>query len=739
MEMTNIQESVGKSVNELLHSFEPVGRPSRRGRFFTYMLITLAALAGLATFMAFARVDFWVDDPRILKILLNVDLFILILLTGLIGRRIAKIVIARRKGQAGALLHTRFVLLFALLTVTPAIVISVFSGLFFNVGVQAWFSDRVKTALTESSKVAEAYLAEHKKVISVNVYTMARDISHEYTLLSRDRKLFGTALDLHAEARNLDEALVFTPGEVIARSKLSFALEFEVIPQKDLETAEHDVVILNTTAKDRVRALTKIPNTDVYLLVGRIVDPTVSKRILEVRSAVSNYHDLDAQRKDVEFYFFLMFMAISLLLLLSAVWMALLFASRLVQPIGALIHAAEEVSKGKLNVEVDTSLGEDEVAILMKSFNRMTRQLSEQQENLLRANQTLDERRRFIEDILEGVTAGIISLDHTKRIKVLNNSALQLLGIEQCQVGDDIFKWFPESQELFEQLDERKEPIFQEQIKIVRQGRGTTLLVRIVREMLKDNLSGFILTFDDVSQLVSAQRKAAWADVARRIAHELRNPLTPIQLSAERLQKRYAKEIQTDREKFDGCVETIIRQVGNIGAMVAEFSNFARMPEPNLVMEDVVKLIAQTIDQEREGHKNIEFTFDKQLQEAPILCDPAQINQVLTNLIQNACDAIEEQPLEIKGHIDVLLRHLNHTYHITIRDNGPGFPKEERDLLTEPYVTKKVKGTGLGLAIVKKIIEDHEGKLLLEDAPGGGAQVTIILPDKNKSGNDYGQ
>ena len=375
----------------------------------------------------------------------------------------------------------------------------------------------------------------------------------------------------------------------------------------------------------------------------------------------------------------------------------------------------------------------------MQSFNRMTHQLSEQKENLLRANQTLDERRRFIEDILEGVTAGIISLDYTKHIKVLNNSALKLLGIEQCQVGDDIFKWFPEAQMLFERLDEAKEHILQEQIKIVRQGRSTTLLVRIVREMVKESLSGFIMTFDDVSQLVSAQRKAAWADVARRIAHELRNPLTPIQLSAERLQKRYAKEIQTDRDKFDGCVETIIRQVGNIGSMVAEFSNFARMPEPNLVIEDINKLIAQTIDQEREGHKNILFSYDKPDQAVPILCDPAQINQVLTNLIQNACDAIEEQPIETQGRVDVLLRHINHAYHITIRDNGPGFPKEERDLLTEPYVTKKVKGTGLGLAIVKKIIEDHEGKLLLEDAPGGGAQVTIILPDKNNSGNNNGQ
>lgn len=718
--------------NHFARSFRVWTKQVSRERTFTFLLTLVACGAGIATYITFSHTDFWASDSKTLLSILNIDLAILLLLALMITRSLTKVWSARKTGQAGAKLHTRFVVLFSLLTLTPAITVTVFSGFFFNMGIQTWFNARVKTALKESPKIAEAYLAEHKKVVEASVSNMARDIASEFQFLAQNQGLFNTALDVHAEARNLDEALIFdSMRELIARTKLSFALEFEIFVIEELELARNKVVFLPNAKGDRMRAFTKIPNIDAYLLVGRIIDPAVSKRIQEVESAVSNYHALDHQRKTVQLYFFLLFFAVSLLLLLIAIWVALIFASRIARPISALINAAEKVSQGELTAHVNESLGQDEISLLLRAFNRMTGQLREQKEELLRANRVIDSRRQFIEDVLAGVSAGVIGLNEKQIVQIMNDPARELLGIDEPMIGKELLRVFPEAITLLNDFP-GDDTFVQDQILIRRRGFMRTLLVRSVKEIVNNEVKGFIVTFDDITALLQAQRKAAWADVARRIAHEIRNPLTPIQLSAEQLHRKYRAQITQDRDKFESCVETIIRQVSHIGDMVKEFSNFARMPELKMKNENIIKLMRQCVDQEKHAHPEIQFEFTTDLKSFSFVCDGAQMNQVMTNVLQNAVDAIKERlksetSNDFVGMIQVGIENTEKSFTIIIEDNGIGFPKETREMLTEPYVTKKEKGTGLGLAIVKKIVEDHEGSLHLEDAPFG-AMVKMIFP-----------
>lgn len=707
-------------------------------KYLPYVLIFLAIAAGFATYGTFSRTEFWREDSKSFLILLNIDFVLLLTIVILLARRLTRLWMAQKMGQIGAKLHTKFVVIFGLLAMTPAVLISVFSGFLFNMGLQIWFNDRVKTALQESTKIAQAYLEEHQKVIRANVHTMARDLAQDFHIYVHNPQLLQEALDLHAETRNLDEALVFdgTPN-VLARSRLSFSLEFEVFTPQALETAKTHVLIRTSEKGDRVRALLKIaPHIDAYLLVGRIVDPLVFRRIHEVADAVSNYHLLEDYHKKLEVYFILMFMVITLLLLLTAIWVALNFASRIVKPISDLIQASEQVRSGDLNVRVTESAQDDEIALLSRSFNRMTGQLDEQQQKLLQVNKTLDSRRQFIEDVLSGVSAGVIGLNAQKVVQIFNKSAADLLDWKKEKTLVPLATMFPEVMPLFEQF-EAESAFVQGHIKVQRRRKIHILMVRIVQEKTKGVAQGYIVTFDDITELVSAQRKAAWADVARRIAHEIRNPLTPIQLSAERLQRKYTKQITENKEQFSDTVETIVRQVTHIGNMVKEFAHFAKMPEPKMQLENIVKLVSQSMRQEEVGNRDIKFTFTSKEKQIDFLCDSAQIGQLMTNLLQNAVDSIKEKTKkntakDYQGHIQVLLENSEKIFTIKIEDNGLGFPKDKKDVLTEPYVTHKEKGTGLGLAIVKKIVEDHEGTLALEDSLKGqkiaGAIVILTFP-----------
>ena len=711
-----------------------------------------AIVAGLATYAALTESPpFGQADPATITLLLTLDLALLSVLAVLILRRIVKIWMGRRRGAAGSRLHVRLVLVFSVLAVAPAIIMAVFSAIFFYVGVQSWFSDRVRTAVNESLAVATAYLHEHQQNIRADALAMANDLNQEAVRASGDPGRFEQIVNTQALLRALSEAIVFngTTGRILARSGFSFALEFDPIPEASIDQARRgDVAMIVAENDDRVRALVRLDRfVDTYLYVGRLVEPRVLNHMQSAQGAVREYAEMEGERGSLQITFTLVFVVVALLLLLAAVWAGLNFATQLARPISALIGAAERVRAGDLTVRVNEPPGEDELGLLSRAFNRMTTEIETQRRELLQANQQLDERRRFTETVLFGVSAGVIGLDMDGVVNLPNLSAARLLGIDDPErmIGHKLADLSPEMAELLENGPKRPGRIVQDQIQIRRTGRAPlTLLVRIAAEGAGKEVRGHVVTFDDITELVSAQRKAAWADVARRIAHEIKNPLTPIQLSAERLRRKYLKEITGDTEVFTMCTDTIVRQVDDIRRMVDEFSAFARMPQPVMKPVNINDLVRQAVFLQSSAHAG-KVKFEMALPSGPLTvpCDSRQISQALTNLLQNAVDAIEGRPPPEEGagelppgHVSVRVDLGADTVALVVEDNGKGLPSDERHRLTEPYVTTRAKGTGLGLAIVKKIMEDHGGELTLEDREGGGARVGLVIPQTRSAGGE---
>ncbi|MEM7444000.1 MAG: PAS domain-containing sensor histidine kinase [Pseudomonadota bacterium] len=705
-------------------------------------LLTIAALvAGIATYFALTESPPFGQDPETVFLLLNIDLVILLLLGAVIARRLAALLIERRRGRAGSRLHIRLAARFSVVAIIPAIVVASFSALFFQFGIQAWFSDRVSTAINESLSVAEAYLAEHQQVLRSDALEMASEIENQAQVSPQtiaDPNRFNLYLNLLADVRNIPEAMVVEgSGRVLARTRLAFTIQFVTLPDEVLNAArDNQVLLLPDEIDDRVRAVVRLDNlVDTFLVVGRFVEAQVIGHMEQTQGAVAEYQDLQERSADLQITFTLIYLIVALLLLMISVWIGLMFADSLVTPIGSLITAAERVRSGDLTARVEPSEARDELNSLGRAFNRMTSQLESQRHELVEANAQLDMRRRFTEAVLTGVSAGVLGLDADGSITLPNPSALRLLGQTDTElVGRPLGDAVPEMAELMRTIRRRPSRLVESQVKINRGAESRTLLVRIAAERSDGQVQGYVATFDDVTELLSAQRKAAWADVARRIAHEIKNPLTPIQLSAERLKRRYLKEIQSDQETFVECTDTIVRQVGDIGRMVDEFSSFARMPNPVMQREDMSKLVADALALQRNAYPNVQFDLDTGTGDAPILCDARQIQQVLTNILQNALDSIDGRkpsddgnPLPA-GHITLSIQKTDGEIATIIEDNGKGLPSDDRDRLTEPYVTTREKGTGLGLAIVKKIVEDHGGRLQLDDRDGDGARVTISLP-----------
>jgi two-component system, NtrC family, nitrogen regulation sensor histidine kinase NtrY len=706
--------------------------------------LMLAAIgAGFATYAALTATPPFGNDPNTVTLLLMLDLALLLLLGAIIARRIVTLWMERRRGLAGSRLHVRLVAVFSLLAVAPAIVVAVFSALFFYVGVQSWFSERVRTAINESLAVAQAYLHEHQQAIRADALAMANDLDREAGRLLTDPTRFSQVVTGQAALRALTEAIVFDgSGRMLARSGLAFTLEFEPISESALERARGgEVVLMVTDTDDRVRALVRLDRfVDSFLFVGRLVDPRVLSHMESSQEAVSSYAELQDKLHSLQITVTLIFVVVALLLLLAAVWFGINFATQLAAPISGLIGAAERVRAGDLGARVTEFLPEDELGTLSRAFNRMTNELESQRRELMEANRQLDLRRRFTETVLAGVSAGVIGLDQDGRINLPNLSAAHLLGVEDGDslIGLKLTEVAPEMGELMGTIRRRPTRLVEAQVQLRRGGTTRTLLVRIAAESAGAEIRGFVVTFDDVTELLSAQRKAAWADVARRIAHEIKNPLTPIQLSAERLRRKYLKEITSDPETFTTCTDTIVRQVDDIGRMVDEFSAFARMPNPVMKPQNVNELCRQAVFLQSSAHGEIRFRTDLPPRPLTVPCDGRQISQALTNLLQNAVDAIggrtaTEGEILPPGEILVQVSEEEDRVIMTVEDNGKGLPVDERDRLTEPYVTTRAKGTGLGLAIVKKIMEDHGGELLLADRQGGGARVSLVIPRSDSS------
>jgi two-component system nitrogen regulation sensor histidine kinase NtrY len=711
------------------------------GLILTVALVVAAVAAGISTYAVLTDITPLGSEPDTVLVLLNLDLALLLILAIFVVRRIVSIWSERRKGSAGSRLHVRLVVLFGLVSVTPAIIVAIFSALFFNFGIESWFSERVRTALSASLEVAGAYLQEHKQNIRADVLRMARDLGREAPTLGNSPARFNQIVNLQSQLRGLTEAIVFTgDGRILARSGLTFVLEFEPVPESALSTARAgEVALLTSENDDRVRALVRLDSfVDTYLFVGRFVDPKVLGHMQRTQGAVTQFERLEIERADLQVSFALIFLLVALLLLLAAAWIGLNFATQLSRPISLLIGATEKVRTGDLTARVPEQDESDEVGMLMRAFNRMTSQLASQRHELINANEQLEERRRFTETVLAGVSAGVIGLDEQGRIHLSNRSASLLLGIELDEfAGQPLVDIVPEMEGMIKEARAlHSKRTTESQINIIRNNEKKTLLVRVGVDQNGVRIDGFVVTFDDISELLSAQRKATWADVARRIAHEIKNPLTPIQLSAERLKRKYLSEITSDPETFIICTDTIVRQVGDIGRMVDEFSHFARMPAPVIHDENVTDLCRQAVFLQRNANRHI--TFELEVPERPmhVPCDSQMLSQALTNLLQNAVDAIDGRTGEVPpGQITLRLfqEQARKRAVIEVEDNGKGLPVEDRDRLTEPYVTTRHKGTGLGLAIVRKIMEDHLGILILDDAVRGGALMRLELPSESIS------
>ena len=713
-----------------------------------FLAFTVLAIgSGIGTYTVFAKAGAAGPNPNLVIAFLYLNLVLMLVIGVLVAYRLVRLWSQRRQGLAGTQLHTRLVMLFSFVAVIPTIVVAVFSVLLFDFGMRSWFSERIGTAVDASQVVAESYLEEHRQNIRGDALAMANDLNRDASVLNVSSKKLTKVITAQATIRNLTEVVVFeSSGKVLARTGLSLTFDFEPFPEAAFQRARAGEVATITSEIDRIRAIIRLNNfVDTYLYVGRFVDPEILAYIDKTKRAAAQYRDLEGKRFDIQITFALIFSIMALLLLLAAVWVGLTLATRLATPIGELMLASRRISSGDLTARVSGSPEVDELDMLGKAFNNMTHQLQVQRDDLIAAHQEEDNRRRFTEAVLGGVSAGVIGLNHKGIITLPNRSAASLLGLEIIDMNNKpLGDVVPEMLTLFDmaKLSNKVEVTYFNQvealIELTRADKQITLLTRITAEVSGKEINGFVVTFDDISELQSAQRVAAWGDVARRIAHEIKNPLTPIQLAAERLQKKYLPFIDTETDLFITLTDTIVRQVEDIGSMVDEFSSFARMPRAVIKETELVDLVKEQVSLQETAHSNIDFFLDGAEEKIPVQCDARQIRQVITNLLQNSVDSIAARNKAAKnysGKIKILLSIQERFGSIVISDNGKGLPKENRHRLTEPYVTTREKGTGLGLAIVSKIIEDHRGIFRIEDGglPGSGATATVKIPISNNS------
>ncbi|MBK1659656.1 sensor histidine kinase NtrY-like [Paracraurococcus ruber] len=727
------------------------------GRGMTLGLAVGALLLGIATFAVLSNASpFGPTRPGVELGLMLVSVLVIALLGASLAGRLVRVWAERRRGSAGARLHVRLVLLFGVVSVVPAILVAGFAAAFFNLGIQAWFGDRVRTALEASRQVAQAYLEEHRNNIRGDALAMANDLNRAGSLLLTDQgRTFAQVLATHTLLRGLTEAVVFDPTLRRPMAQYGPTANFELDPPPDwaIDMARQgEVAVLPDEQSGRVRAVVALDSRPLLmLLIGRPVDPEVVNNQQRAEREVEQYEQLDRNRYGLQVTFVMIFAIAALLVLLAAVLIGLVIANQIARPIGRLIVAAERVRAGDLATRVEEAAADEELSSLTRAFNRMTNQLAAQRSELMQAYRQIDDRRRFTEAVLAGVSAGVVGLEPDGRINLPNRRASELLGLDlDAAIGLPLGAVVPEFAPLLLQVGVEAGALpdrgMTAEVRIGPPSNRRTLLAQVGAELQPGpegaaaGVAGYVVTFDDITELLSAQRKAAWADVARRIAHEIKNPLTPIQLSAERLKRRYLKEIQSDPETFKACTDTIVRQVGDIGRMVDEFSAFARMPQPVIRPEDLAQVVREALVLQRDAHPEIEYRIDLPEAAPMVPCDRRLLGQALTNLLQNAADAVSmrvqaealDAPAgavgrasgDIVGHISVRIEPGEDMVAIAVEDDGVGLPQgDERERLAEPYVTHKAKGTGLGLAIVKKIMEDHGGRLGLEDrsrAPGEG-------------------
>ncbi|GFZ95970.1 MULTISPECIES: sensor histidine kinase [Salipiger] len=712
----------------------------------TLGLVLLGPLLAFATFMVLGPLDAGQGTELSLRLVLLADLVYVLLLAALVLARVARMISARRAQSAGSRLHLRLTGVFALMALLPTVTVAVFAVLTINIGLETWFSSRVQNVVGASLAAAEAYEEEQRRGLTEDVQALGRylDAARRANFALDDGDIRQILQQGQGQIqRGLREAYVIDGGgEIRARGERSYLFDYEQPTIAQIALAEEQgIVLVPDWDNHELRALVPLDAfADRYLFVSRAVDGNLLNLLDETQATAQFYQQQESERGRRLFDFALLYLGFAVLLILAATWLGLWFAERLARPVGRLAGAAQRVGAGDLDVQVIEEEGDDEISMLGRYFNQMTRQLKGQRETLLENTRQIERRQRLFDSVLFSVTSGVVGLDDTGRVTFVNRSGERLLGWQETKSEVPITVAVPEFGALFEKLRETAQETAQEEVKVSREGRLEHLLVRMsVRRREDGSLEGYVVAFDDVTDLVSAQRMAAWGDVARRIAHEIKNPLTPIRLSAERIKRKFGRKLEgEDSEKLDQMTEVIVRQTEDLRRIVDEFSKFARMPEPDRKPEDVVALLRGAALLQETGQPDVRFRIELPDAEMPAELDATMIGQAFTNLIKNAGEAIETYVESGTGEgyvpeIRVTLSEDDGRALIHIADNGIGLP-EDRARLFEPYVTTRDKGTGLGLPIVKKIIEEHGGSLVLEDAPvfdgacHAGAMAVIRLP-----------
>ena len=713
-------------------------------RIATYVnigLICLAPVLALVTYLILGPIDQG-RESNLLRVILLCDLLYLLALTSLVMQRVMQIVALRRQKSAGSQLHLRLTGVFSAMSLLPTATVAVFAVLSINMGFEAWFSDRVQGVIADSLEAAQAYEQEQVRGLKEDIAALASDLEAYRRTAINDPQLLRQRLSDAQEnvQRGLKEAFIIDDtGDLILRGNRSYLFDYEEPSSELIQTAIREIVIIPDIPNNELRALTYLNGFGTYfLLVSRVIDGNLFALLDETQAAGQFYQQLESQRGASLFRFGIIYLIFAVLLIAASVFAALFFAERLSRPIGRLTGAAQKVGEGALDTRVVEEEGNDEISQLSKYFNQMTQQLEKQRETLLENTEQIELRRRMFDSVLSSVTSGVLGLDAEGKVSFVNKSAERLLGGHEILENSHLSVAVPEFFPLFERLTQTKNESLQEELKTVQAGRLENLLVRVGRRRNeKGQLEGYVIAFDDVTDLVSAQRSAAWGDVARRIAHEIKNPLTPIQLSAERIRRKFAPKLSEESVDLERMTDVIVRQTNDLRHIIDEFSKFARLPQPKKSKEDLVPIVKAAVLLQENGQPNINFVSKIPQNSLVISIDATMISQALTNLLKNAGEAIDTRRDKlggtIAGEIHVGVEQVGDNVQVIIDDNGIGLP-QDRARLFEPYVTTRDKGTGLGLAIVKKIVEEHGGTLSLEDAPSFdaapyfGARVVMSLP-----------
>lgn len=718
--------------------------PRRVSGWLGATVVVFALVSGLVTFLVLSGVTPVAPVHEVVIGVFVLNAFLILLLLVVVAFEAAVLIRARRAGAAAAGLHVRIVSLFSVIAALPAVLVAVIATVTIERGLEPWFSDRMREAIFRTVDVADAYAASQCKSLGREIRILADDLSRAKPAYDVDRKWFDTFLTSRATALGVPVvSIIQPPDKVLARANIDVlrgAPKPDAAAFEDAQSAPEPICVIPSSGRI-FGALVKLPAYDnAFLHIAREVDALAVSFPSAARAAAAEYLSIDARRKGVQIAFASMYGLIAVILLLSAIWLGLSFANGLVAPIRRMIHATDQVSSGNFYVQVPIRRSEGDLAHLGETFNKMTAELRRQRDGLVTASEVIDRRRRFTETVLSGVSSGVLSLDGDGHITIINRSAESLLGTGGRLLGESISVVAPEIAAFAAEALHGRQRQSSGQIAITRGGRDRMVNVRAVREG-EGSGAGLVVTLDDITDLVLAQRTAAWADVARRIAHEIKNPLTPIQLSAERIRRKFGKVIVEDKDVFEQCTATIVRQVEDIRRMVDEFSSFARMPKPSLTRDDIAETVRQIVFLMRVG--NPELTITENLPDGSVLArfDRRLISQALTNVIKNATEAIEAVPMDDRGpgKIDIAFeRREDGRIIIDVVDNGKGLPADQRQKLLEPYITTREGGTGLGLAIVGKILEDHGGGIELLDRPDTadgkrGARIRLWFPETGPS------